>query len=108
MIATEYTVLTPCGSFRAQWDDDEEVPVQYAGDTDALDFFRLNLSLNLTTGTGGRLINIDNLEPDELLGFCQDPQAGIVVLPGAQDLLAIEQDATERDHETREEILVDE
>lgn len=107
MIATEYTVLTPCGSFLAQWDADAEVPVQYAGNPDGIEFFRLNLSLNLVSGRDGRLLNADSLEPDDLYGFCQDEASGIVVMPGAQDLLDIAQAEAERAHEHREEVLGD-
>ncbi|APQ14652.1 hypothetical protein BJP27_24065 (plasmid) [Pseudomonas oryzihabitans] len=107
MIATEYTVLTPRGSFLAQWDDDSEVPVQYTGSAEGLEFFRLHLSLNLISGTGGRLINADSLEPDDLYGFCQDAASGIVVLPGVRDLRDIAQAEADRDHETREEVLGD-
>lgn len=88
MIQTEYVVLTPAGKFVAQWDENPDKPVTYAGNASAVDYFREFLSIARVTGDGGMAIDPNNLEPSELIGFCQSPEYGVIVLPDAEDSLA--------------------
>lgn len=73
------TVITPCGSFVAAWSLDDEEPVSYSGSFDAINFFRQFLLDELVTGAGGRRIEFESVEPDDLRGFCDLPELGIVV-----------------------------
>lgn len=73
------TVITPCGSFVAAWSLDDEEPVSYSGSFDAINFFRQFLIDELVTGVGGRRIEFESVEPDDLRGFCDLPERGIVV-----------------------------
>lgn len=73
------TVITPCGSFVAAWSLDDEEPVSYSGSFDAINFFRQFLLDELVTGAGGRRIEFESVEPDDLRGFCDLPEQGIVV-----------------------------
>lgn len=97
MIATEYTVYTPPGRFVAQWDDDEDAQVKYAGNPEAIAYFRRFMEVALVTGHGGILLSADSLDPADLVGFCQSEDYGITVLPDADDALALalENDAAE-------------
>jgi hypothetical protein len=88
MIQTEYVVLTPAGKFVAQWDENPDKPVTYAGNASAVEYFREFLSIARVTGDGGMSIGPENLEPSELIGFCQSPEYGVIVLPDAEDSLA--------------------
>lgn len=88
MIQTEYVVLTPVGKFVAQWDENPDKPVTYAGNATAVAYFRDFLGLARVTGDGGMAIDPDNLEPSELIGFCQSEEYGVLVLPDAEDALA--------------------
>lgn len=90
MIETQYTVSTPCGSFTAQWDEDDSIPVSYQGDPDAIGYFQSYLAMNAVTGQGGALLHFDHLEPADLYGFCQSESCGIVVLPGFDELMALQ------------------
>lgn len=89
MIATEYTVLTPHGQFTAMWDENEDVPVVYAGGADAVAYVRAFIELNSVSGPNGALLAFDHLEPEDLYGFCQSREYGIVVLPEPDDMLAM-------------------
>lgn len=85
MIQTEYTVLTPVGKFVAQWDENPEKHVTYAGNASAVDFFRDFLNVARVTGDDGIQIDPDNLEPSDLVGFCQSEEYGILVMPDSED-----------------------
>lgn len=89
MIGTQYTVATPYGTFTAMWDEDESKPVVYAGSDSAMAFFRAYFDLTSRTGREGSLLSLDSLEPDDLYGFCQSPEFGILVLPEASDMLSL-------------------
>ena len=88
MIQTEQTVVTPCGSFIAMWDEDENVSVAYRGDHDAVEYFKAYLDLNVVSGRGGAVLAFESLEPADLYGFCQSPSHGIMVLLSPDDLMA--------------------
>lgn len=88
MISTEQHVLTPLGSFSAMWDEDENVPVTYRGDTSAVEYFRAYLDLNVVSGRGGAVLSFNSLEPADLSGFCQSREFGILVLQDPDDLIA--------------------
>lgn len=81
MISTTYIVLTPRGQFLAEWDEDEEIPVQYAGDPVAIAYFYDYMALEMVTGRGGLRLEPGYIEPDELYGFCQSDKYGITVIP---------------------------
>jgi len=87
MIQTEYVVLTPVGKFVAQWDEDPEKPITYAGNSSAIDYFREFLSIARVTCNGGVQVDPDNMEPADLLGFCQSEEYGVLVLQDAEDAL---------------------
>lgn len=87
MMATQYNVATPYGTFLAQWGEDEESPVAYSGDDGAISHFKAYLELNSVSGRGGALVRFDSLEPDDLYGFCQSEKYGIIVAPSADDLM---------------------
>lgn len=99
MIQTEQTVVTPCGPFIAMWDDNEDVPVSYRGDADAVEYFKTYLALNVVSGRGGAILEFASLEPADLYGFCQSREYGIMVLPSADDLISSAADDAEPDHE---------
>lgn len=86
-MTTNYTVLTPYGTFDATWREDEDVLVQYSGNQEAIDFFKDFLDVEMVTGAGGRRLNFNSLEPSDMYGFCQSEKYGIVVMPSAEDLL---------------------
>lgn len=86
MTATSYKVMTPHGGFEAQWAEDEETPVQYVGNEDAIAFFKAFLDLNSISGPGGALVKFEFLEPADLYGFCQSAEYGITVLPTKDDI----------------------
>jgi hypothetical protein len=92
MIGTQYKVLTPHGSFMAQWDENPEIAVQYSGNPDAIAFFRASLNLRSVSGAGGALLSPETLEPADLYGFCQSDEWGIVVMPEFDDLIQYSQD----------------
>lgn len=95
MITTTYKVATPNGGFEAQWDEDDEIPVQYVGDADAIAAFKAFLDLGAVSGREGALIQFDSLEPADLYGFCQSEKYGITVLPTVDDLLDEQQQEQE-------------
>ncbi len=72
-------VITPCGVFTAVWPDDEELPVRYEGDFDAIAFFRSFLENNAISGNGGSRLEFALLEPGDLRGFCDKPEMGVAV-----------------------------
>jgi hypothetical protein len=86
-----YQVLTPAGSFDAVFGEDE-TPVEYRGNDTAIQFFKNYLAVNQLSGEHGHLLNADNLEPDDLYGFCQPTGSGISVLPPFDDLMFYAQD----------------
>ncbi len=103
MIATEIAVLTPAGRFVAQWDDDPDAPVKFAGSQDGIAFFRQYMDAAMVTGAGGLRLDPDQLEPADLVGFCGSPEYGITVLPDADyELSDAEQDAREQQAEAAE------
>lgn len=85
-ITTSYRVLTPHGGFEAQWDEDDEIPVVYVGDEDAIAFFKSVLDLNPISARGGALVQFAALQPDDM-AFCQRPEYGITVIEPLDDLL---------------------
>ncbi|MBB3255454.1 hypothetical protein F4827_000339 [Paraburkholderia bannensis] len=85
-ITTAYRVLTPHGGFEAQWDEDDEIPVAYVGDADAIAFFKSVLDLNPISARGGALVQFAALQPDDM-AFCQRPELGITVIEPIDDLL---------------------
>ena len=89
MIGTEYTVVTPFGRFVAQWDDDEDARVNFAGSEDGIAYFRRFMEVAMITGHGGIGLSADGLEPADLVGFCQSDDYGIAVFPDADDALAL-------------------
>ena len=96
MIQTEYVVLTPVGKFVAQWDENPEKQVTYAGSASAVAFFREFLSIAQVSGEGGIQIDPDNLEPSDLVGFCQSAEYGVLVIPDADSACsAVESDQSE-------------
>lgn len=100
MIATEIAVLTPSGRFVAQWDDNPDSPVTFAGSQEGIAFFRQYMDTTMVTGAGGLRLDPDQLEPADLVGFCASPEYGITVLPDADFALAdAEQDAREQQAE---------
>lgn len=106
MIATEITVYTPAGSFVAQWDDDPDIPVRYVGDQHGIAFFRHYMDVARVTGHGGLLLDPDQLDPADLVGFCNSAEYGVLVFPDADYVLAdAEQQAQEMEQERKE--LVD-
>ena len=88
MIQTEQTVITPHGQFVAMWDEDENIPVAYRGDAAALAFFNAYLDQRLVTGRNGLRLAFRNLEPADLVGFCQSREYGITVLEDPADFIA--------------------
>lgn len=88
MITTEQTVITPHGSFVAMWDEDESVPVVYRGDQSAVEYVRAYMALKVVTGRGGSVLDLDNLEPADLHGFCQSKEFGILVMQSPEDFIA--------------------
>ena len=86
MISTSSIVMTPKGSFLAQWDEDEDALVQYVGDGEAIDYFREYLALEMVSGTNGLRLSADYIEPAELEGFCQSEKYGISVMPDTPTL----------------------
>lgn len=88
MITTQYTVVTPYGTFLASWDEDENVPVSYSGSREAADYFKAFMDIKMLSGRNGGLLRFDNLEPGDLYGFCQSEEFGVVVLPEGADMLA--------------------
>ncbi|KVN83513.1 hypothetical protein [Burkholderia ubonensis] len=84
MILTTYTIATPAGVFQANWDEDEEIPVSYTGDEEAIAFFRAHLELATPSGADGALVRFDALEPDDFDFFQAD---GITVLDPLPDPL---------------------
>lgn len=106
MIATEITVNTPTGSFLAQWDDDPDVPVQYAGDQHGVAYFRHYMDVARVTGHGGLRLDPDQLEPADLVGFCNSAKYGITVMPDADYVLAVAEQLA-REMEQERKTLVD-
>lgn len=88
MIATQCTVLTPAGTFQAQWDDDEDAPVKFAGSAQGIDYFRGYMAAEVVTGEGGIRLAADSVSPVDLLQFCPSPEHGITVLPSEDDALS--------------------
>lgn len=107
MITTQQLVVTPSGQFTAMWDENEDLPVSYAGDDDAIAFFKAHLALNLPTGRTGALLKFDTLEPDDLYGFGQSQEFGILVLPEPDDMLALLLDDVEHEDEADDVPLLD-
>ncbi|MFM0608655.1 hypothetical protein PQR05_29415 [Paraburkholderia sediminicola] len=95
MNLTTYNVATPHGAFSANWDEDDEIPVQYEGDPDAIAYFQAYLDLNAVSARGGALVRFETLEPDDLYGFCQSDKYGIAVMPTVDDLLEPEDEEAE-------------
>lgn len=89
MIGTEYTVVTPFGRFVAQWGDDEDARVNFAGNQEGIAYFRRFMEVAMITGDGGMTLSADGLEPADLVGFCQSDDYGIVVFPDADDALSL-------------------
>lgn len=89
MITTQYTVVTPCGTFLASWDEDDNVPVSYSGSREAAAYFQTFMELKMLSGRNGGLLRFDNLEPADLYGFCQSEEYGVAVFPEAADMLAM-------------------
>lgn len=87
MIATQCTVLTPAGTFQAQWSDDEDAPVKFAGSAKAIEYFRGYMAAEMVTGEGGMRLAADSVSPVDLLEFCPSPEHGITVLPTAEDAM---------------------
>lgn len=92
MIATSYTVMTPRGQFIAEWDEDEDIPVQYSGSAEAMAYFQTFLALETVTGRNGVVLAFEAMEPADLYGFCQSSEYGIVVLPEFGDLISMLKD----------------
>jgi hypothetical protein len=92
MITTQYTVVTPYGTFLASWDEDENVPVSYSGSREAADYFKAFMELRMLSGRNGGLLRFDNLEPGDLYGYCQSEEFGVVVMPEGADMLALQDD----------------
>jgi hypothetical protein len=86
MITTEQTVVTPHGTFVAMWDEDENIPVAYRGNQSAVDYVRSYMALNVVSGRNGAILDLDNLEPADLYGFCQSQEYGIVVIQDPDDV----------------------
>lgn len=105
MITTKYTVVTPYGSFVANWDEDENVPVSYSGSREAADYFKAFMEIRMLSGRNGGLLRFDNLEPGDLYGFCQSEEFGVVVLPEGTDMLALLDD--EQDNLTGTPLMLD-
>lgn len=72
-------MLTPVGIFTAAWDDDPEVPVVYEGSASGLDYLRTFLKDRMVTGSLGRRLTVEALEPNDLAGFCVSQGYGINV-----------------------------
>lgn len=87
MIGTEYEVITPAGRFVAQWDEDPESGVKYAGSEEAISYFRAFLAEANITGNGGVRLDPDSLDPSDLYGFCQSDSWGVQVFPDPEDML---------------------
>ena len=81
-----YQVFVPAGVFQAVFDDDES-PVEYRGDTLAIQYFKDWLLLNQVSGYQGIRINPENLTPEELYGFCQPTGSGNMIMPPFNDLI---------------------
>lgn len=94
MITTQYTVTTPYGTFVAMWDENEEIPVVYSGNEEAVAFFKSFLALKTITGQHGSILTFEDMEPADLYGFCQFREYGILVFPEVDDLLSIRAEAT--------------
>lgn len=105
MIATQYTVATPHGQFSALWDEDEAVPVRYAGNAEAQAYFGAYLALKTVSGRNGAVLSMDSLEPADLYGFCQSAEYGVLVLPEFDELVAILGDE-QADAEASDEDLI--
>jgi hypothetical protein len=100
-----YQVLTPAGVFQAVFGE-EDTPVEYRGNETAIQFFKNWLALNQISGEHGILLNDNNLEPDQLYGFCQPDGSGITVLPPLDDLLMYaQQEAMEQDEKPTQTAL---
>jgi hypothetical protein len=97
---TIYQVLTPAGAFDVAFGDDESPYTEYRGNDTAIQFFKNYLVINQVSGEHGHLLIADNLEPDDLYGFCQPTGSGISVLPPFDDLLAYAQEEAINDQES--------
>ncbi|MDF0606606.1 hypothetical protein HZU77_013230 [Neisseriaceae bacterium TC5R-5] len=103
MITTTYMILTPHGQFLAEWDEDEDLPVQYRGDPAAIAYLDNYLSLTLACGHGGIRLHLDSLEPDDLIRFCQSEKYGIQVIPDTLAALLDPDELDELDDDTEQE-----
>lgn len=71
----------PCGAFVAHWDEDENVPPVFSGNSNAVEYFKAYMAATRPNGPDGRLLAFEALEPNELEGFCQSDEFGIIVWP---------------------------
>jgi hypothetical protein len=84
---TTYTVITLAGNLTATWDDDsEDSQVVYTGSDAAKLALRMHIETGHIVNGTGELLNIDNLDPNDLYGFCQSDEKGILILPNRDDL----------------------
>ncbi|QOJ22964.1 MAG: hypothetical protein HRU78_04300 [Gammaproteobacteria bacterium] len=88
MMNSIYKVLTPVGQFDAVFSENEDVSIEYVGDESAIQFFKDWLLLNQVSGDHGHLLDVQNLTPVDLYGFCQPTRSDIEVIPPFDDLLA--------------------
>jgi hypothetical protein len=68
------------GVFTAAWDDDPDEPVVYEGSATGLDYLRTFLKDRMVTGSLGRRLTVEGLEPNDLTGFCVSAEYGINVI----------------------------
>lgn len=80
---TEYTVLTPVGSFTAYWSEDEDELVKYSGSPAGIAYLDSYIENMMLTRPGGYRLSLKALEPVDLIDFCQSEDAGITVIPDA-------------------------
>lgn len=104
---TEYTVITPHGTFTASWDEDPELPPTYAGDEDAIAYFEHYLAVEMVTAGGGRRLTMEAMEPDDLYGFCASEAYGIAIPPLEDDLKeALSDDVEEESGDEPDEAMI--
>ncbi len=90
MNESTYQILTPAGAFSAVFGE-EDSPVEYQGDGLAIGFFKDWILINQISGEHGHLLDVENIQPNELYGFCQSPESGITVIPPFVDLVVFAQ-----------------